>query len=218
MAKNGTRLSNFQESKNSDDSDQTSHRSRRSYHFASRGPGQKQKGSPTRRADERGFVTVWAIVILVFTLIALGISQTLIRLTDKIDSQIQLDRLTGEQTLQLRAVILTLEESESRLKIAKAALIAGCFNIVACPELEKAFEIEKKIEESIQKAARTVWRIQKLKWQSSKPIFGKSIFPDLDKTRSQGEAILEIQTDHLVSASRIWKGADQHAWKVAWIK
>jgi hypothetical protein len=154
--------------------------------------------------------------MLFLTLTGVGISHCLIQLTGKIQSQIHLDQLTGENALLLRATILTMEESELRLKIAKAALIAGCMNIVACPGLEKAYEVEKKTEETIQLAAKLYWKNQKMKWLSSSPHFGKNAFPELDSTRKKGEAIFEIRSQQLVSSARVWKRVEQNGWKVAW--
>lgn len=156
-------------------------------------------------------------LLIILSMMGVGLFGTLIQLSGRIQHQIELDQQTGKIVLQLRASIITMEKSETRLKIAKAAMVAACFTLIGCPEAEAIYEADQKIEEVIQKAARLNWLKQQAIWLKSASILEMTDFPDLDEVRDKGEATLRLTDDQLTSTAKIWKGGP-HGWSVAWIE
>ena len=156
--------------------------------------------------------------MIIITLLGVGLFGTLIQLTGRIQNQIHLDQQTGRIILQLRASIITMEKSEARLKIAKAAMIAGCLTLFGCPEAEAIYEADQKIEEVVQKAARLEWLKQRINWFEIASILEKTDFPDMDDVRNDGQATLRLHSNQLTSTAKLWKGTSPHGWNVAWIE
>lgn len=213
------RISNIQESENRNDPDTTSGISK----WCNRCPigrsRSKQGWTGGRRSTEGGFSTLGAALVLIVFLIGTGLFLIQNQINNRITTQIDLDHLTGNMVIQMRASLITREQSENRLRIAKAAVISGCIYLPACPALQRAYELQKKIEDGIQTTAKLNWYAQKTKWILFKPLLsGKSEFPDWDKHTN--EFVLKIQYAGLISSSKLWtnSGGITHEWKIAWIE
>ncbi len=160
---------------------------------------------------------------LLFLTLTMGMASVFIlrQMENKIQTQIQLDQLTGSIAIQLRASIITVEDSKKRLRIAKVAMIAGCIDIFACPAFKRAYELYKKIEIGIQKLAEQNWNAQKIKWLAYHPFFSrKSSIPTIEELSQQNSLILKIKRGNLISASKLWKteGTKSNGWKIAWVE
>jgi hypothetical protein len=143
------------------------------------------------------------------------------QIKNKTKNQIALDQLTGKTAIQLRASLITLEESRDRLKIAHAAMIAGCVYLPSCPSLKHAYELQTKVEETIQKIAVENWELQKTHWLIESPLTSiKTKLPDLEEVLTKREWIMKIESSNLKSASKTWKTErpGSNAWKIAWIE
>ena len=153
---------------------------------------------------------------LLLFLFVLGVSSfTLLhQISDKTKKQIELDQLTGKVAIQLRASIITMEQSKKRLQIAKAAMIAGCVYLPSCPAFIKAFELQKKVEQGIQNLAEQSWNGERLLWPDH----------DLDTLQNlmkKKHIKISIRSANLTSTSEVWtksKEINSHEWKIAWIE
>ena len=186
-----------------------------------RGPRSGQGRVETGRPSEGGFSFAgFTLVLLIFTMGA-GILHLFAVMHGKVKEQIELDHFTGGIALQLRASVLTIEESEARLDRAKAIVAAGCAAVPpACPSLHDTYETLKKIEFLIQRLARVKWEAQHVEWITKNPLFGtRTAFPDLDESIHSGNLELGFEQNGLTSRARVWtnkKGIKPHEWKAAW--
>ena len=142
---------------------------------------------------------------------ACGIATLFYSVNQKIKRQIELDQTTGQAAIQLRAALITLEDSEQRLTISKKAMQASCAALLpSCPSLVRLYEAHKKIEEKIQMLAKKTWALQE-------PILKQplSSLKDILQARSYS---ISLQKNSLVSTSKVWKtkGAQSNGWKIAW--
>lgn len=157
---------------------------------------------------------------MIFTMSA-GILHLFAVMHGRVKEQIELDRFTGGIALQLRASVLTIEESEARLDRAKVIVASGCVAVPpSCPSLHDTYETLKKIEFMIQRLARVKWEAQHVEWIAKNPLFGsRTPFPDLDESINAGNLELGFSQNGLKSAARIWtnkKGIKPREWKAAW--
>ena len=214
-------FSKFQGSKNRSPAKTTKGESQWNHTHPSRGSRSKQGWTQSERSFEGGFTTLGATLLILTFALGAGSFVILHQIGDKVKTQIELDQLTGKIGIQLRASIITMEESKERLKIARAAMMAGCIYPASCPAFIRAFSLQSKVENYIQKMAEENWNEQKLNWLIFKPILSqKNNFPDLKNISTHHSVVLKIQLGSLISSSKIWKteGSNYHEWKIAWIE
>jgi len=150
-----------------------------------------------------------------------GILKLFGNMNSRINDQIQLDQFTGKIALEMRACLITMENSQSRLEKARLAVIAACGLVpVGCTVATELYEALKTVEDLIQKNARLVWNEQKLLWIAKDPLSTlKNSFPDIDESLISGKSNVRIESNGLISAASVWsnmKGIKPHDWKTAW--
>lgn len=211
------RFPKLQKSEDTDDPKWNAHLSERNQAQTTRRAGSKQGPPRNQRPSEGGFTTLGGIILSLVFILGSGTILLLHQITNRIEKQIELDQLTGSVAIQLRASILTMENSEKRLRIAKATMIAGCTYLPSCPAFTRAYQLQKKVEAGIQEIAEMNWNTQKSRWYFFRPVFStKNKLPSLREIMTEGSFIFNIQYSHLISASRVWKSSD--GWKIAWVE
>lgn len=183
------------------------------------GPGKGR--TRIRRNSERGFSTLGATLVFLTFIIGVGLFSILHQINTRVKNQIQLDQLTGKTALQLRASIITIENSNERLRIAHAAMMTGCVYVLSCPAFKSAYALQLKIEGVIQKNAEENWGLQKITWITFSPIMStKSTLPSIQEFQTMNQLKIKIKMNGLISTSTLWKsnGIRTHEWKVAWIE
>lgn len=212
-------ISKIQTGTLADDQNSAGYIERRSHPASTGGVGSKQGGTQRERCSERGFATLGAALLSIIFTVSVGLFLILNQINHKIEYQIELDQFTGSIAIQLRAAIITKEQSEKRLKIAKAAMLAGCMNLFACAGFQSAYALQEKVEKGIQALAKAHWEEQRIKFLIYKPLLSsKGSFPSMDQYTG---ATVKIQYANLTSAAKIWTdstGGITHDWKIAWIE
>jgi hypothetical protein len=210
-----------------------------------RGARPRQGGPRFWRLEDRGFGTLGGSLALLAALSGIGLAKLMFKIREKTTQQIALDRCTGEHVIRLRAAVLTMEESYSRLNTYRIGVLGVCAATVgvACPEAIKVFNKIADLERQIQISVDLYWSKQKLSWQFSHsrqcatqyPI--KSEFPDfpfsiieegplsLIDLRDSRFAIssmssiqLRLATATLASQAELKREEKKNAWSVRWVE
>lgn len=215
-------ISKLQIDKNTNDSLSKKDHPQRHLPTSPRRPRPKQRRNRNERSTEGGFTTLGATFLFLVTIIGIGSLVILNQIKNRTQNQIELDQLTGKIAIQLRASLITIEESRNRLKIAKAAMLGGCTAVIAsCPALKRAYDLEVKVEKTIQKIAEEHWEVQKVYWLTRSPVMSiRSKLPKIDEVITNQELVIKIQSSGLISASKTWKTErlSSNEWKIAWVE
>jgi hypothetical protein len=156
-----------------------------------------------------------------FFTMGVGLLQLFGKMNARINQQIEMDQFTGTTALMLRACVLTVEHSESRLQTARNAMIATCSLVPpACPAAQKVYDTLRIVEELIQKEAGLIWNKHRAEWVLKNPLSSKkSALPGLTQTIHTGRLRLNYQQGGLTSTAEIWtnsRGSKPRVWKAAW--
>lgn len=184
--------------------------------------GSKQRRTRHQRCTEGGFAALGAAFALLTFIIGVGVFLILHQVGTKVQTQIEMDRFTGNIAIQLRSALITVEKSKERLRIAHEAMIAGCIAIPACPGLQRAYRLQKTVEHGIQQMAEVHWNEQKLAWMTYKPLStSKNSIPYFSRSTLPQKVRLKLALGSLISTAEVWsipQGVMTHEWKVAWIQ
>jgi hypothetical protein len=213
-------ISKFQSSQNEYDTNRESNHEQWHHFEPTRIARSKQGRARSGRCNQAGFTTLGATFLFLIFLLSIGSFLILHQITNKIKKQIELDQLTGTIAIQLRASIITIEESEKRLVVAKATMLSGCLYLPSCPAFTRAYELHKKIEEGVQNVAKQNWNAQKIKWFTYLPFLSKkNSIPSLSDLKRDNQLIIKIKSGSLISASKLWKtNSSSNGWKIAWVE
>ena len=215
-------IQRFQESSDRADSNPSERQPQWHRPCSTRKPRSGQGRPRPWRSKEHGFSTLGATLLFLIFSMGAGTIGIFKQVSHRIEEQISLDQTTGKIVLQLRASVITMEESKNRLKIGKAAMVSACMTVLGCPSATSAYELLEKVEAAIQQVARSNWLAQKPIWFASSPKSAISeSFPDLDATLRTQKAEVRINNSNLNSTARLWvgrKGLMTNEWNVAWVE
>ena len=215
------RLSHIQKSTSRIDPNQTSCHRWRCFPFTL-GRSRSEQGRYRRqRRGEEGFTTLGASLLFLTFLAGVGSFLIFNQVGSKIKTQIEMDQFTGETATELRAALITLDESQTRLKAAQLVMSEGCISFPpSCIALKNAYELHRKVEQGIQKIAEAHWDTQKIKWLTYRPLRSqKNQIPGFPGSSLPSRVHLKLQMGSLTSVAEIWsipKGVLSHDWKIAW--
>ena len=131
------------------------------------------------RLGNRGFSTLGGCLAFSAALAGLALFQLMGHIHKLAETQVALDRCTGEFALDLRAASVSMEQSYFRISLERKAAQAVCATLYGCPAAESALITALTIEASIQEVIKVYWTAKQSEWKnelSNHCNLGKNLF------------------------------------------
>jgi hypothetical protein len=184
--------------------------------------------------DESGILHIpMALMTVLFFVTGLGLWGVLHHWKSLAQTQLRLDRCTGETALELKMKLQTIASANEQMKVLRVSEAAA-----VTPQATAAFQLAIEAEVLRQEKARADWSVNRMSWtaQSGCGGHGDSGFPlpDLSWTREPPDALgpqplnldelpkaFRIQLNHQprASAAEVSSGNpyDRTSWHARWI-
>jgi hypothetical protein len=117
------------------------------------------------RFGNGGFSTLGGCLALLAALAGVGLFELMAHIHKLAETQVALDRCTGEFALNLRAASVSMEESYQRIAIERKAAQAVCATLYGCPAAETALIAALTIEASLQQIVKVYWTTKESEWK-----------------------------------------------------
>jgi hypothetical protein len=129
------------------------------------GPRSRFAGAVASRFGNGGFSTLGGCLALLAALAGVGLFELMAHIHKLAETQVALDRCTGEFALDLRAASVSMEESYVRISIERKAAQAVCATFYGCPAAQTALIAALTIEASLQQIVKVYWTTKESEWK-----------------------------------------------------